>query len=164
MERARSRASNLSGTLWRTRLSSPPNRNTVCSTSSRSSPRSSRKILKLGIFVCACVRPAPFILGQLIPKGYITLDGTSLTLTHINPPSREFSIMLIAHTQSKVIMTRKSIGDSVNVECDAVGKWVLKGVEGALSGIGGEGSAVGKLVQEAVERAVEKALKDKGLV
>jgi riboflavin synthase len=115
--------------------------------------------------------PAAFILGQLIPKGYITLDGTSLTLTGIRPAERQFSVMLIAHTQEKVVMTRKQVGDRVNVECDAVGKWVLAGVEGALAGLS-EGMAAGeqpqgalaKLVEDAVERVVERKLREKGLI
>lgn len=116
--------------------------------------------------------PAPFIIGQLIPKGYITLDGTSLTLTGIDRARLQFSVMLIAHTQEKVVMTRKQVGDRVNVECDAVGKWVLAGVEGALAGLG-EGaagsdgkdqSALARLVEGAVERVVERKLKEKGLI
>lgn len=79
--------------------------------------------------------------------------------------------MLIAHTQEKVVMTRKRVGDRVNVECDAVGKWVLAGVEGALSGLSEtstEGQqpqgALAKLVEDAVERVVERKLREKGLI
>lgn len=68
-------------------------------------------------------------------------------------------------------MTRKRVGDRVNVECDAVGKWVLAGVEGALSGLSEtstEGQqpqgALAKLVEDAVERVVERKLREKGLI
>ena len=62
----------------------------------------------------------------LVPKGYVALDGVSLTLTDINDDQKTFSVMLIAHTQDKVILTDKREGDLVNVEMDMVAKSVAK--------------------------------------
>jgi riboflavin synthase len=68
----------------------------------------------------------------MIPKGYITIDGTSLTLTEVDDDKRTFGIMLIQHTQKKITLGRKEIGSKVNVEVDMVGKYVEKSVKAAL--------------------------------
>jgi riboflavin synthase len=68
----------------------------------------------------------------MIPKGYITIDGTSLTLTEVDDDKRTFGIMLIQHTQKKITLSRKEIGSKVNVEVDMVGKYVEKSVKAAL--------------------------------
>ncbi|ORY90153.1 hypothetical protein BCR35DRAFT_299709 [Leucosporidium creatinivorum] len=106
----------------------------------------------------------------LIPKGYIALDGTSLTLTHLSipKPGEEhyeagrglFGVMLIAHTQSRTVVALKKVGDSINVECDVVGKGVESIVRNVLEGGGEAGGALEQLV----ERAVERVLAKKGLV
>jgi riboflavin synthase len=76
------------------------------------------------------------LLPYMIPKGYITIDGTSLTLTEVDDDKRTFGIMLIQHTQKKITLSRKEIGSKVNVEVDMVGKYVEKSVKAALSGRG----------------------------
>ena len=82
----------------------------------------------------------PSLLPYLIPKGYVALDGTSLTLTEVDDDKRTFGIMLIQHTQTKITLGRKEIGSKVNVEVDMVGKYVEKSVKAALSGRGVSGS------------------------
>lgn len=88
----------------------------------------------------------------LIEKGYVTIDGASLTLTHVK--GKEFGIMLIAHSQEKLTLTSKAIGDTVNIEADCVGKYVLKS-------LAGEGEVVG--LDALVERIVERKLKERGV-
>ncbi|KAK0233581.1 hypothetical protein IW262DRAFT_1444391 [Armillaria fumosa] len=80
----------------------------------------------------------PSLLPYLIPKGYVTIDGTSLTLTDVNNSKRSFSVMLIQHTQEKITLSKKMIGAKVNVEVDMVGKYVEKSVSAALAGEGGQ--------------------------
>merc|ERR1712137_157590 len=64
----------------------------------------------------------------LIPKGYITIDGISLTLCSVPNPSinsnnpSSFEIMLIQHTQDHVTLSKKSVGDLVNLEFDCLTK------------------------------------------
>ncbi|WVR05629.1 riboflavin synthase, alpha subunit [Kwoniella sp. DSM 27419] len=89
------------------------------------------------------------LLPYIIEKGYITLDGASLTITQVDDKDRTFGIMLIAHSQEKLIMTAKEVGMTVNVEVDCVGKYVLGSTE-RIEGI--------------VDRLVEKKLKEKGLI
>ncbi|KAI9280380.1 alpha subunit of riboflavin synthase [Sporodiniella umbellata] len=71
-------------------------------------------------------------MRYIIPKGYICLDGTSLTVCDVDDDQRTFSIMMIAHTQAHVIMPAKKLGDRVNVEVDMLAKYALKSVEEAI--------------------------------
>ncbi|KAH9064080.1 Lumazine-binding protein [Lactarius vividus] len=103
----------------------------------------------------------PSLLPYLIPKGYVTIDGTSLTLTEVDDVKRTFGIMLIQHTQEKITLSKKKIGAKVNIEVDMVGKYVEKSVSAALSGSGsGEARAHWK---ELIERVVEEVLAKKGI-
>jgi riboflavin synthase len=92
------------------------------------------------------------LLPYLIPKGYVALDGTSLTLTFVNDERRTFGVMLITHTQEKITLSRKGVGAKVNVEVDMVGKYVQKSVVAALSGGGG------REMREMVKRIVQDEL------
>ncbi|TFK56623.1 Lumazine-binding protein [Heliocybe sulcata] len=99
----------------------------------------------------------PSLLPYIIPKGYIAIDGTSLTITGVDDARRTFSVMLITHTQEKITLPQKAIGAKVNIEVDMVGKYVYKSVQAALGGESGEG------VKGLIERAVEDILAKKGI-
>ncbi|KAI0059447.1 Lumazine-binding protein [Artomyces pyxidatus] len=102
----------------------------------------------------------PSLLPYLIPKGYVTIDGTSLTLTEVDNAKKTFGIMLIQHTQEKITLPRKEIGAKVNIEVDMVGKYVEKSVVAALGGGGEDGDGIRALV----EKVVEDILTKKGLL
>jgi riboflavin synthase len=64
----------------------------------------------------------PEILKYVIEKGYICLDGASLTVTRVDDET--WSVMLIQYTQAKITLGFKQVGESVNVEVDQVGKYI----------------------------------------
>ena len=97
------------------------------------------------------------VLRYIVEKGYVTLDGTSLTITNVNDQEGWFEVMLITYTQDKVVMSRKKSGEEVNVEVDMVGKYVEKSVQGYLASIGQEGGAD----KGALERMVKKIVAEK---
>ena len=143
--------------------------------------------------------PLPSSLSPyLIPKGYVTLDGASLTLIEVSPatggllPSNstagdvredaqtpkkeivEFNVMLIAHTQEVIGLSKKKPGDTVNVELDMVGKYVHRAVLGSLerdaeehaqdansvdAGRAQVGNAVGPASSQALEGMVERIVR-----
>ena len=72
------------------------------------------------------------MLPYLIPKGYVALDGASLTLTFVDDEKRKFGVMLIKHTQEKITLGKKRVGSKVNVEVDILGKYVQKSVAAVL--------------------------------
>jgi len=98
----------------------------------------------------------PSLLPYIIPKGYVTIDGTSLTVTEVNDVERTFGIMMIKHTQEVVALPNKPIGGKVNIEVDMVGKYVLKGVEAALSGAGAQETPLRKLIEKVVKDILAK--------
>lgn len=62
-------------------------------------------------------------LGKyLIPKGSITIDGISLTVTKAS--DGHFGVSIIPHTLAETALQHKHPGDTVNIECDILGKYV----------------------------------------
>ena len=87
----------------------------------------------------------PKVLLYIVEKGYIALDGTSLTIIDVTEDT--FSVMLIVYTQARTVVAMKKVGDSVNVEVDLLGKIVEKQVLAALHGAtDGRGSLIDKIV------------------
>ncbi|MDP9313766.1 MAG: riboflavin synthase [Chloroflexota bacterium] len=68
------------------------------------------------------VRPPARLLPYIVEKGYIAVDGTSLTIAERT--SDAFTIALIAYTQGAVIMGRQQVGAVVNLEVDIMAKYV----------------------------------------
>jgi len=100
----------------------------------------------------------PSVLKYIVEKGYVTLDGASLTITKENEQGGWFEVMLIAYTQERVVMGVKKVGDQVNVEVDMVGKYVEKSVRGYFEERAGGDGGMGAL-EKLVGRMVEEKLK-----
>jgi len=62
------------------------------------------------------------LMRYIVTKGYITLDGTSLTVVDVGDDW--FNVTLVAYTQSHIVMPTKAVGDAVNIEVDVLGKYV----------------------------------------
>jgi riboflavin synthase len=99
------------------------------------------------------------VLRYVVEKGYITLDGASLTITKVDDMEGWWEVMLIAYTQERVVMAGKKPGEDVNVEVDMVGKYVEKSVQGYFEGSGTAGDI--NVLQKMVERMVDERLKAK---
>ena len=63
------------------------------------------------------------ILRYIVPKGFIAIDGTSLTVVDVNPLEQWFTFMLVEYTQKKIIIPSKLPGAKVNLEVDVLGKY-----------------------------------------
>jgi riboflavin synthase len=66
----------------------------------------------------------PEILRYVVEKGFIALDGISLTVIACDDST--FSISMIPFTQRTVILGQKKPGYVVNIEVDIIGKYVEK--------------------------------------
>lgn len=97
-----------------------------------------------------------FVLRYIVEKGYVCLDGASLTITAVNDEEGWWEIMMIAYTQEKVVMGNKRKGDDVNIEVDQVGKYVEKSVAAYFEGSGASGGA---MLEKMVQRLVDERLK-----
>lgn len=64
------------------------------------------------------------IMKYVVEKGYITVDGASLTVCDTTDTT--FTFMMIAYTQANVVTATKEVGDEVNIEVDITGKYIEK--------------------------------------
>lgn len=62
------------------------------------------------------------IFKFLLPKGSITVDGISLTVSDVGED--KFTISIIPHTRAETVLQYKAVGDTVNLESDIIGKYV----------------------------------------
>lgn len=99
------------------------------------------------------------VLRYVVEKGYVTLDGASLTVTKVvDGEDGYWEVMLIAYTQEKVVTAGKKAGEFVNVEIDIVGKYVEKSVAGYFAGTSGGGGDFA-ILEKMVSRMVDEKLK-----
>ncbi|MDX1770601.1 MAG: riboflavin synthase [Planococcaceae bacterium] len=63
----------------------------------------------------------PNLMKYMMVKGSVSIDGTSLTVFHVDRTS--ITISLIPTTQSDSLLGQKGIGEKVNIECDMLAKY-----------------------------------------
>lgn len=98
------------------------------------------------------------VLRYIVEKGYVTLDGASLTVTRVDDAEGWWEVMLIAYTQEKVVTASKKPGDGVNVEVDQIGKYVEKAVVGYFEkGSSGEPVILEKMIKRIVDSRLDKS-------
>lgn len=74
------------------------------------------------------IRTREGLMRYIVEKGYVAVDGTSLTVTATGPDW--FSLTLISHTQDLVTLGLKAEGEPVNIEVDIMAKYAEKILEG----------------------------------
>jgi len=95
------------------------------------------------------VRCARELLRYIVPKGYVAIDGTSLTVCEVVEKDDDggggeaaegekggagtFTFMLIEFTQKKVVVAQRAVGERVNIEVDVIGKLVERSAAAALA-------------------------------
>lgn len=94
------------------------------------------------------------IMRYVVFKGFIAIDGTSLTVTQVNDREGWWEVMLIAYTQEKVVVAAKKAGESVNIEVDMMAKYAEKSLAGMLGGSDGETSI--PLLEKLVQRIIDQ--------
>lgn len=68
------------------------------------------------------VEASPELLRYIVRKGFIAVDGTSLTV--VDRDARGFRFTLIPYTREHTVLGRKGVGDLVNLETDILGRYV----------------------------------------
>merc|ERR1719491_468697 len=71
------------------------------------------------------VRVDSDILRYTVEKGFVAIEGTSLTVCEVDRRADEqwFTFMLVDYTQKKIIIPQKVVGDPLNIEVDVLGKY-----------------------------------------
>jgi len=70
---------------------------------------------------------APF----LVLKGSIAVDGISLTVARLS--TDRFGVQVVPYTLAQTNLSAISVRDAVNLECDMIGKYVVRAAELAAS-------------------------------
>ncbi|MFC1930291.1 riboflavin synthase [Chloroflexota bacterium] len=73
------------------------------------------------------------VMKYIVTKGFIAVDGASLTVVDVG--SINFSVSLVDITQSTTNLARRKLGDLVNLEVDIIAKYVEKLLGSGKSGI-----------------------------
>ena len=63
-------------------------------------------------------------MKYIVQEGSITLDGTSLTVAHLDIEKSILTVSIIPHTWENTILRNKKVGDKINIEVDVLAKYV----------------------------------------
>jgi riboflavin synthase len=78
--------------------------------------------VKEGGAVLMRFRAKPELMRYIVEKGFIAIDGTSLTVTTRDADS--FGVSLVGFTRANTILADRKPGDTVNLEVDVIAKYV----------------------------------------
>jgi riboflavin synthase len=70
--------------------------------------------------------PAP-LAPYFIRKGSVAVDGVSLTVAGLG--DRQFDVQVIPFTWRQTTLNTLRVGDKVNIECDMLGKYIVRALE-----------------------------------
>lgn len=94
------------------------------------------------------IRAPQAVARYLVPKGSVTVDGTSLTVVDVDTSTgggSTFRVGLIPHTLEVTVFGERRVGERVNLEADVIAKYVERllaaGVETPY--VGAERAAAG---------------------
>ena len=76
---------------------------------------------------------APQHMRYLLWKGWVALDGASLTISRVDRAAGRIAVSLIPETLARTTLGRVSVGDRVNLEIDAQTQAIVSTVEDLLS-------------------------------
>ncbi len=66
----------------------------------------------------------PDVMRHIVPKGFIAVDGTSLTV--VDKDATSFLVSIVGYTREHTILADRKTGDAVNLEADIIGKYVAE--------------------------------------
>jgi riboflavin synthase len=75
----------------------------------------------------------PRLMAYIVEKGFIAIDGASLTVVSRNNSS--FQVSLVGYTRQHTILGNLKVGDTVNLEADIIAKYVEQFSRSRGSGI-----------------------------
>jgi riboflavin synthase len=82
------------------------------------------QVTKEGEAVLMRFQAEPEVMRYIVTKGFIAVDGTSLTVTAKD--TNTFGVSIVGFTREHTILADKKPGDIVNLEVDVIGKYVAE--------------------------------------
>jgi len=61
---------------------------------------------------------------MIVAKGYVALDGVSLTVAEVDTSQGSFAVALIPETLARTTFGSADVGDAINLEVDPVARYV----------------------------------------
>ncbi len=93
----------------------------------------------------------PEELGKyIVEKGSIAVNGVSLTVVEVN--DKVFKVSLIPESWSETTFYQSKIGDTINLETDILGKYIVNTTENYLKNSGGSNDKSGSLTKEKLQK------------
>ena len=74
-----------------------------------------------------------YIMNYIVKKGFVAVDGCSLTVVDYDDIS--FSVSLVDYTLKNTILGERKVGDKVNIEVDIMGKYIEKFNQSGKKGV-----------------------------
>lgn len=90
-----------------------------------------KNIENIGDYINLEIEAPKEVLRYCIKKGSIAIDGISLTIVDIFPTS--FTVVIVPHTAKMTTISKRKVGDRVNLESDLIAKYVEKFIIGDSS-------------------------------
>lgn len=79
------------------------------------------------------IEAAQDIMKYVVEKGFIAVDGISLTI--VSRDTGSFQVSIVAFTRKNTILGDIKVGDTVNLEADIIAKYVEQFNQGSREGI-----------------------------
>jgi riboflavin synthase len=79
------------------------------------------------------IEAPPELMAYIVEKGFITVDGISLTVT--GRDGGAISVSIVDYTGRRTTIGKKQVGDTVNIEVDILAKYVEQLTKPARSGV-----------------------------
>jgi len=79
-------------------------------------------VIKEGEAAVVKLEASPLVMRYVVSKGFIAVDGVSLTVVTIDENS--FRVSLVGYTRGHTTLGNKRVGDLVNLEVDVIAKYV----------------------------------------
>lgn len=102
-----------------------------------------RSLTPEGDAVLVAIAAPSALLRYVVEKGYIAVDGASLTV--VDRTDEQFRVSLVRYTLEHTIFGKWQVGQRVNLEIDILAKYV----ERLLAGVAGQSGAAGEREEEA---------------
>ncbi|MBR7800328.1 riboflavin synthase subunit alpha [Undibacterium fentianense] len=92
-------------------------------------------------------------IRYLFAKGYVAINGASLTIAEVNQTDAWFEVWLIPETLRMTVFSTKQVGDSVNIEIERQTQVIVDSVRSMMS------EMLGPLMP-AIQRLIDEAKKE----
>jgi riboflavin synthase len=73
------------------------------------------------------IKYPPLLAPYIVRKGSIAVDGISLTVAGVD--DKHFDVQIVPHTWANTNLHAAKLHDTVNIECDILGKYVIRFAE-----------------------------------